>query len=189
MILSEILNISLLEIIAGLGYLGGHLLLSRKKIAGWIIKIIGGIAWIVFLFQNENDIFGAVTVVIVAAMMYGFYKWQTGKYNQRTKIDTFFEVLAASVALFMIVRFLLLGGYQLGPIFETMIVIAEIFATVLLARKIVYGWYFHIIMSLLASALVIFINKDAAIILGILEAASIYFYYQGIRNFSNKLEH
>jgi hypothetical protein len=44
MILQEILNTSLLELIAGFGYLSGHFLLSRKHVSGWIVKIIGGIA-------------------------------------------------------------------------------------------------------------------------------------------------
>ena len=162
----------------------GVSLLSKKKITGWIVKIVGGIAWIVFLFLNQNHIFAAVTIVIVLTMIYGLYKWKIGKSNQRTKIDIFFEILASIVAIFMISRFLLSGLYQLAPIFETFIVIAEILGTILLARKIIAGWYSYIIMSLLAGVLVIFINPNPALILGILELTSIYFYYIGIRNFS-----
>ena len=83
----EIINITPIELIAGFGYLIGHFLLSKKHVSGWIIKIIGGIAWGVFLFHNENYIFMAVTTVIVLTMIYGFYKWKVGKYNQRTKIN------------------------------------------------------------------------------------------------------
>ncbi|MBU1178646.1 nicotinamide mononucleotide transporter family protein [Patescibacteria group bacterium] len=186
MFLQEIVNTSPLELIAGFGYLGGHWLLSKKKIAGWVVKIIGGIAWIIFLLQNGNNIFGAVTVVVVVAMMYGFYKWKKDRYRQHTKIDTFFEILAILVAMFMILRFALSGVYNLSPIFEAIIVSAEILSTILLARRIIYGWYSCILMSLMAGILVIFINDDRALLLGILELASIYFYCQGIRNFSSK---
>lgn len=189
MTLLEIINTSLLELIAGFGYLGGHWLLSKKKIAGWIVKMIGGIAWIIFLFQNGNNIFGAVTVVVVATMLYGFYKWKKGRYRQHTKIDAFFEILVVLVATFMILRFAFSGVYDLSPLFEAIIVTAEIFSTVLLARRIIYGWYSAILMSLMAGILVIFINDDRALLLGILEVASIYFYYKGIRNFSKKLAH
>lgn len=74
-------------------------MLSKHKILGWIAKIVGGTAWIVFLFQNNNLIFMAVTVVIVLTMIYGFYKW------------------------------------KIGPFVESIIVVAEILGTVLLARK------------------------------------------------------
>ena len=135
MFLQEVINTSPIELTAGFGYLIGHFLLSKKNISGWIIKIIGGTAWIVFLFQNENYIFMAVTIVIVLTMIYGFYKWKISKYNQRTNIYTFFEILAIIVAIFMISRFVLSGVYELAPIFETIIVIAEILGTVLIARK------------------------------------------------------
>lgn len=184
MLLENILNTSLLELIAGFGYLSGHFLLSRHNISGWIAKIIGGTAWIVFLFQNDNLIFMAVTVVIVLTLIYGFYKWQVGKFDKHTKIDTFFEILAVLVALFMITRFLVSGLYQLGPFAESIIVVTEILGTVLLARKKIAGWYSYIVMSALAGVLVIFINPNPAIILGILEMASIYFYIKGINNFS-----
>ena len=49
MALLEIFNTSLIQIIAGVGYLIGNFLLSRKKIFGWLVKIVGGIAWVVFL--------------------------------------------------------------------------------------------------------------------------------------------
>jgi len=182
----EILGATLIELVAGFGYLMGHLLLSRKQISGWIVKILGGIAWIIFLFQNQNFIFMAVTVVIVLSMLYGFYKWNQGNYDKRTNVDKFFEILAAVVAIFMISRFILSGVYAAGPIFETVIVIAEILGTILLAHKIIFGWYSYIIMSLLAGVLVIFINSNPAVLLGILELSSIFFYYKGIKNFSNK---
>lgn len=188
MLLQEIMNISLIELIAGFGYLIGHILLSKNNILGWIVKIIGGIAWIVFLFQNSNNIFGSVTIIIVLTMMYGFYKWKIGKPDERTNIDLSFEILASIVAIFMISRFVLSGSYQLPPVFETIIVIAEILGTVLLTRKKIAGWYSYILMSLLAGILVIFINPNSAIILGILELSSIYFYYYGIQNFSRNLK-
>jgi nicotinamide riboside transporter PnuC len=184
MLLENIINTSLLELIAGFGYLGGHFLLSKHKISGWIAKIIGGSAWIVFLFQNNNLIFMTVTVVIVISMIYGLHKWKVGKFDKRTKVDNFFEILAALVAIFMITRFLLSGVYQLGPFVESIIVVAEILGTVLIARKKMAGWYAYIVMSILAGILVIFINPNPAILLGILEMASIYFYIKGIKNFS-----
>jgi hypothetical protein len=183
MILQEILNTSLLELVAGFGYLGGHFLLSKEHISGWPVKIVGGIAWIIFLLQNHNYIFGVVTIVVVMAMVYGFYKWETGKFNKRTKLDIFFEILAVTVAIFMITKFIISGVYQLTSVFETLIVIFEILGTVLLARKKLTGWYSYIVMSLLASILVIFINPNPAIVLGTLEVLSIYFYYKGIKNF------
>jgi len=184
MLLENIINTSLLELIAGLGYLSGHFLLSKHRISGWILKIIGGSAWIVFLFQNNNLIFMTVTVVIVMTMIYGSYKWRIGKFDERTKVDKLFEILATTVAVFMILRFLLSGVYQLGSFVESIIVVAEILGTVLLARKKIVGWYSYIVMSSLAGILIIFINPNPAIVLGILEMASIYFYIKGIRNFS-----
>ena len=188
MSLSEIITITPLEAVAGFGYLIGHVLLSRRKISGWIVKIIGGTAWIVFLFQNENYIFMAVTVVIVLIMMYGFYKWTVGIFDKRTRIDLSFECLAAIVAIFMITRFLTSGVYELGPTLESAIVIAKVLGTVLLARKIILGWYAHIVMSLLAGILVIFVNSNPAVLLGILEVSSIYFYWRGIQSFSKSHE-
>lgn len=184
MLLQEIFNTSLLEFIAGFGYLGGHFLLSKHRMSGWILKIVGGSAWAIFLLQNNNRIFMAVTVVIVLTMTYGFYKWKIGKFDKRTKIDKFFEILAVIVAIFMISQFLLSGVYQIGPFVESIIVVAEILGTVLLARKKMAGWYSYIVMSSLAGILVIFINPNPAIILGILEIASIYFYIKGLKNFS-----
>lgn len=187
MILEEIIKTSPVEIIAGLGYLIGHFLLSQNKILRWISKIIGGTAWAIFLFQNGNYIFMAVTIVVVFTMIYGFYKWGTDQYDNYTRIDRFFEILAAMVAVFMTSRFLLSGVYGLGPVFETIIVIAEIVGTVLLARKKIFGWYSYIVMSSMVGILVIFINDVPAILLGILEISSIYFYYRGARNFSHNL--
>ncbi|MBI5414351.1 nicotinamide mononucleotide transporter [Candidatus Peregrinibacteria bacterium] len=184
MFLQEILRTSLIELIAGFGYLIGHFLLSQKRISGWIFKIIGGIAWVIFLFDNENFIFMAVSIVMVFTMIYGFSKWKVGKFTERTNIDAFFEILAAIVAIFMILKFVLSGISQLAPIFETIIVIAEILGTVFLARKKIAGWYSYIVMSSFAGILVIFINPNPAVLLGILEMASLYFYYKGIRNFS-----
>ncbi len=186
MILQEILNTTLIELIAGLGYLFGHFLLSKQKISGWVVKIIGGIAWIVFLFQNKNHIFMAVAIVIVLTMMYGRYKWKVGNFDKHTKVDSFFEILAAIIAIFMISKFVFSGAYQTGKILESIIVITEILGTVLLARKKVEGWYAYIITSALTGILVIFINKNPAIVLGMLEITSIYFYYKGIKSFSRK---
>jgi len=160
MLPQEAINVSLIELIAGFGYLFGHFLLSRKNIFGWIIKIIGGIAWIIFLLQNENYIFMTVTIVIVLTMIYGFYKWKTEKYDERTIIDRFFEISAIIVAMFMVSRFVLSSVYKLAPIFETVIVIAEILGTIFLAHKKIAGWYSYTIMSLLAGMLVIFINPN-----------------------------
>ncbi|MDD9953177.1 MAG: nicotinamide mononucleotide transporter [Candidatus Woesearchaeota archaeon] len=181
----DIFSISAIELVAGLGYLIGHILLSKKHILGWIAKILGGIAWVTFLMQNENYIFMAVTTVVVLTMVYGLYKWNTGTYDTRTKVDLFFEVLVAAVAVVMITRFLLSGVYDIAPIFEVFIVLAEVLGTILLARKLILGWYLYILMSVLVGILVIFINQHPALLLGILELSSLYFYYKGIRNFQN----
>lgn len=127
-----------------------------------------------------------VTIVIVLTMFYAFYKWHIGDYDKYTNIDRFFGILAVAVAIFMIARFIISGNYNIAPIFETIIVIAEISATVLLAYRKIAGWYACIVMSTLASILVAFINPNPAIVLGILEASSIYFYYKGIKSFSSK---
>ncbi len=119
-------------------------------------------------------------------MIYGFYKWKIWKTDKRTNIDKFFEFLAIAVAIFMITRFVISGVYSLAPVFETIIVIAEIFWTMMLARKKIIGWYSYFVMSVLASSLVIFINPNPALILWILELSSLYFYYNWIKNFSKK---
>lgn len=186
MYIQGILNTTPIELIAGFGYLIGHLLLSQKKVAGWVVKIIGGSAWIVFLFQNENYIFMAVTVTVVLTMFYGWYKWASGLDNRRTLVDVVFEVLTVLVAVFMIARFVFIGIYQLAPILETFIVIAEITGTLLIARKNILGWPALILMGLMVATLVVFVNPNPAIILGLLELGSIYFYIQGIRNMHKK---
>ncbi|MFZ2193523.1 MAG: nicotinamide mononucleotide transporter [Candidatus Moraniibacteriota bacterium] len=183
----ESIHATPIELIAGFGYLIGHFLLSNKRTSGWIIKMIGAIAWTTFLFQNQNYIFMSVSIIIVLMMLYGFYKWKIGQYNKQTNIDRFFEIIAAVVAISMILRFAFSGIYHLGPLFESLIVTAEILGTILLANKKIAGWYFYIIMSILVGILVIFVNPKPAIILGILEMASIYFYYNGIKNFSKKI--
>jgi hypothetical protein len=184
MFLQVVYSTSLLELIAGAGYLLGHFLLSRQNALGWVVKVVSGSAWVIFLYQHENYIFMAVTMVVVLTMLYGFYKWKVGIFDTRTKVDTFFEIVAGLTAVFMIAHFALSGVYQLGGFMECIIVTAEILGTVLLARKIIIGWYAYIVMSLLAGALVIFVNPSPAVVLGILELASIYFYYRGIRSFS-----
>lgn len=184
MLIENILSTSLLEFAAGFGYLIGHLLLSRHNIWGWILKIIGGFAWIVFLFMNQNYIFSAVTIVIVLAFIYGFYKWKIGKFDLRTRIDVFFELLAVLVAIIMIFRLAILGKYNLGFFVESIIVVAEISGTILLARKKVLGWYAYIVMSLLVGVLVIFVNTNPALVLGVLEMSAVYFYIRGIKNFA-----
>lgn len=128
----------------------------------------------------------AVTIMVVLTMMYGFYKWKTDKYDQKTSIDRIFEVLTVVVAIFMIVRFIWLGIYDIGKIMEVIIVIAEISGTLLLARKNILGWYSYILMSLLVGTLVIFVNSKSAIVLGILELSSVYFYNIGIKNMNKK---
>jgi hypothetical protein len=184
MILEEVISVTPLELIAGMGYLLGHFFLSRKNKFGWIVKMMGGIAWIVFLFQNNNLIFASVTIVVVMTMIYGFYKWQRfGRDAGRTRIDIFFEYLAVIVAIIMIARVLTLGLYNLSSVFESLIVVVEILGTVMLAYKKIIGWYLYIVMSSLAGILVVFINPNPAIVLGLLEVCSIYFYYKGIRNF------
>lgn len=65
---------SFIELLVGFRYLIGHYLLSKKKIYGWLVKLVGGIAWTIFLFLNENHIFSVVAFVIVLTMIYGYYK-------------------------------------------------------------------------------------------------------------------
>lgn len=184
MVLENILHTSLLELVAWFGYLGWHFLLSQKRIFGWILKIIWWIAWIIFLFQNQNYIFWAVTIIVVTTMFYGLYKWRVKKFDTYTYIDTLFEWVTIMVAIFMISKFIFSWLFHLSALFETGIVIAEILWTILIAREKIYGWYSYIIMSSLASILVIFINPSPSLVLGILEWASIYFYYKGVQNFS-----
>ena len=181
MIIDIILDVTIIELIAGLGYFAGHILLSQKKAYGWIVKIVGGVFWIIFLFQNNNDIFAAVTIVVVAELFYGLYKWVTKNESSFTAVDDIFNALAVVTALGMICYLLVQGLYTHISALETIIVIAEISGTVLLARKKMLGWYSYIVMSACASVLVIFVNSDPAVLLGILEFSSIYFYIQGIR--------
>lgn len=181
MYLQQFLATTPLELIAGFGYLIGHFLLSKKNLWGWVVKIVGAICWIIFLFKNGNYIFMAVTIAVVVTMFYGLYKWQVGQASKETKVDHLLQLLTVSVATFMIGRFVYVGNYEPAPIFETFIVIAEITGTFLLARRNILGWYFLIFMSTLVGILVIFINSNPAPILGILELASIYFYIKGIR--------
>lgn len=75
---------------------------------------------------------------------------------------------------------------RMSAIFETIIVIFEVLGTILLARKKIIGWYLYIVMISIVGILVVFINPNSAIILGILEIASIYFYIKGIMYFSKK---
>ena len=86
----------------------------------------------------------------------------------------------------MISRFLLSGTYELRSAIESVIVIAEISGTVLLARKKILGWYSYMLMSMLAGILVMFINPTPAVILGLMELGSLYFYYQGLKTFKSK---
>ncbi|MBI5457831.1 nicotinamide mononucleotide transporter [Candidatus Kaiserbacteria bacterium] len=181
-VLNLLLNVTPIELVAGLGYLFGHILLSKGLTSGWIIRIAGGIAWVIFLILNKNYIFMAVTTVIVLAMFYGLYKWRSGEFDKRSTLDIFFEVLAWIVAAVVISYFLISQNYSLNELLQTAIVILEISGTMLLARKLVLGWYAYIVMSTLVAVLIIFINPQPAPVLGLLELASIYFYIQGITN-------
>src|SRR3989344_1205416 len=67
-LLNLLLNFTPIELVAGFGYLFGHVLLSKGITAGWVIRIAGGIAWVIFLLLNQNYIFMAVTTVVVLAM-------------------------------------------------------------------------------------------------------------------------
>ncbi len=182
MTLENFLDISAIELVAGLGYLFGNFLLSQKKTVGWIVKIIGGSAWTIFLFLNQNYIFMAVMITVLFMMVYGFYKWRVGQYDVHTKIDIGFEALAVLVAALMTLRFLILQDYTLSGFVEIAIVSAEIIGTILLAQKRHIGWYFYTVMSILVGVLVIFLNEKSAPLLGFLEWCSIYFYYKGIKN-------
>lgn len=185
MVAQDLLNVSLIELTAELGYLGGHFLLARKQSAGWIVKTVGAMGWVTFQYQNQNYIFMSVTIVMVFLLLYGFHEWQTGQQNRHTHVDTFFSIVASVVVLLMITRFILADTYQLAALFETLIVIAEIAGTMLLARGAVLGWYSYTVMSVLIAVLIVFINPESAPILAILELASIYFYVQGIQQFSS----
>jgi len=176
-----------IELTAGLGYFIGNYFLSRDKVIGWNLKIIGGIAWIVFLYLNKNYIFMAVMVMIVLTMLYGLYKWKHKLFNTRTIVDKAFEILTVLVAISMVTVYIVQKNYSFPVGFETLIVIAEITATMLLARKLIAGWYTFIVYGVLVGVLVIFVNPQPAILLGLLELASIYFYIQGIKLMKKKL--
>lgn len=177
-------NIPIVELIAGLGYLGGHILLARKQTVGWLVKILGGIGWVLFLYLNANYIFMANTAVVVLLMCYGLYKWHQGRLNEHTAIDSGFETLAGATALIVGALLIVSGQYTFGPFIETLIVIAELLGTVFLAQGKILGWYSYTAMSLFVIYLVAFVNESSAPILALLELASIYFYIQGIRRFS-----
>lgn len=177
----------LIQLVAGLGYLVGHYLLSRKKTSGWLARILGGLGWVIFLYLNGNYIFMAVVIVIVLMMMYGFYKWHYGIWDVRTFVDRIFELLTVSVAVFMIVWFAAKGNYSASMLLETCIVIAEIAGTMLLARKYIVGWYAYIVMSVLVGILIMFVNPTPAILLGLLELASIYFFVEGIKGMRSNI--
>ncbi len=123
-----------------------------------------------------------VTVMNVTTMMYGLYKWKSG-IVQRSFIDIFFEIATMCSAFIMIGLYVSQAVFSLQKTLETIIVVAEISGTMLLARKHIMGWYLLIVMSSLVGYLVIFVNPEPAVILGILELASIYFYIAGIRAF------
>ncbi len=171
----------IIGLIAGLGYFFGNVLLSREKTYGWIIKIIGGIFWIIFLYQNENFIFMAATIMVVSEMFYGLYKWLKNKKNKTTKIDIVFNILSVLVVVGVVGYFALSRLFSAGYALETIIVVAEVAGTILLAQRNVLGWYSYIVMSACASILVIFLNDSPAVVLGILEFSSIFFYIQGIK--------
>ena len=181
-LLNLLLNFTPIELVAGFGYLFGHVLLSKGITAGWVIRIAGGIAWVIFLLLNQNYIFMAVTTVVVLAMFYGLYKWRSGRFDERSSVDIFFEVLASVVGVMMVGYFAISQSYSLSELLQTAIVILEISGTILLARKLVLGWYAYVGMSVLVAVLIIFINPQPALLLGLLELASIYFYIQGITN-------
>lgn len=171
-----------LQLTGGVGYLLGHYFLSRKSWIGWGYKIIGGSAWTIFLFLNENYIFMTSTIMVVLTMFYGLFKWRKNIFDQRTPIDKSFEVLTLFTVGLSIIYFLIQHEYSLLRVLETVAAVAEISGTMLLARKYIFGWYAYIVMSLVVASFVIFINPQPAVVIGILELLSIYFYIVGIRS-------
>lgn len=176
-------NTSVIELIAGLGYLGGHILLARRQTIGWVIKILGGIGWVLFLYLNANYIFMANTAVVVLLMCYGLYKWHQGSIDQHSTIDSIFELLAGATAFIVGLLLVVNGEYTFGSFIETVIVVAELSGTVWLAQGKILGWYSYCVMSLLVVYLVAFVNESSAPVLALLELGSMYFYIQGVRHF------
>lgn len=174
-------NVVALQLFAGLGYLFGTTLIAKNNILGWPIKIVGGVAWVIFLIENNNTLFGVVTMITVTTMIYGWHKWHQEIFDQITPIDKFFTALTGVTILAVIVMLIASGNYTAGTGLETIIVIAEILGTVLLARKRVVGWYLYILMSLCVVLLITFVNTHSAPILGLLELMLLGVYIKGIK--------
>ena len=127
----------------------------------------------------------ASTIVVTIQMIYGAILWFIG--FERGKFHTYdiaFMSLATITSLGAIAHLLWMHEYSSISFLETIIVIAEIAGTILLARKNIAGWYFYIFMSALVTYLLIFVNPVPAVILGFLEFCLVFFDIQGIRRMS-----
>ena len=158
------LNASYIEVLGALLGLAYIFLSVRQNILTWPVGLLTSALYVYVFYASKFYADMALQVYYVLVSIYGWYYWLKGNPAgqgkvaavpvERTPLRYWVPILALSVALFLLIAFVL-KDYTDSPIpvWDALTTALSIVATWMLARKYLENWLLWIFIDLLSAVL------------------------------------
>jgi nicotinamide mononucleotide transporter len=152
------------EAIAVVSLIAYLVLAIRQSILCWIAAIIGTSIYLVLMFRVGLYMESALQVFYIAMAFYGWYKWNGGSDPGHALPVISWPIAFHILPLLMIAMLTILSGYLLSeysnaalPYLDSFTTWGAIFATWLVARKVLQNWHYWFVID--AVSVFIYISR------------------------------
>jgi nicotinamide mononucleotide transporter len=158
-------GLSPLEVVAVVSAIAYLLLAIRQNIWCWLGAAISTVIYVYLFFDARLYMESALNLFYVAMAIYGWSVWYFGRSGDEELPVSVWGRNVHAIALASIVVASILSGYLLArysdaayPYIDSMTTWAAIWATFLVARKVLENWWYWLVID--AASIVIYWSRD-----------------------------
>lgn len=190
-ILSELSATRLAELVAVVLAIAYLILAIRQNILCWLAAFISTGIYVFLYYDVALRMESALNVFYMAVAVYGFWQWRGGSRNVALPVTTYAwrSHLVAVVAILVLSALSgsLLHQFTVAsfPYLDSMTTWASVWATILVARKELYNWFYWAVID--SVSIFLYVNKG----LGLTACLFVFYLFLipiGYRSWRAKLE-
>jgi len=170
----------------------------KQNILTWPTGLLTSLLYIVVFYSSKFYAGMGLQAYYVVISIYGWFYWLRGKHTQtqnipvrKTSARLWGKLIISSIFIYILLLFILLNFTDSDiPYLDSLTTALSIVATWMLARKYIEHWLIWIFVDLLSSALYVYKNLWATVILFIIYTVMAYLgYTEWLKDFKkNKVE-
>lgn len=149
------------------------------RIIGWVVYILGVPAWVIILVGKHDWIAASIEAGGVPAMLFGLFNVYQNSEKHNDTFDLIAKVFTYTFLIFG-VSFSLYdygGIVSLSQLLELGVMVGFLVGSYLLAKNVVYGWLFFVLMNVSMASLMLVQDKP---LLAFQQLASLCFVVYGL---------